>query len=158
MRKVSKIILLETTDQYNELLKGNSVTLRDGTVLTEFDKNAVYKIPASKLYRYHISIEYSTNQETYEFDVLSSSSDLFAGATTNAQKYTIIGTLYNNQNISVAVIKDNWSAFGSAVMTLLPEEFIVVGLIGRLDGSAVFVNSYIRTLDSITLNYTKMQI
>lgn len=157
-RQFSNIILLDNAQQYNDLLEGKSVTLASGAVLTELDKNAEYKVPASKLYRYHISIEYSTNQETYEFDVLSSSSDLFAGATTDAQKYKIVGTLYNSQNISVVVIKDNWSAFGCAVMTLLPEEFVVLGFIARLDGSTVFVNTAVQNLNNITFSYTKTQI
>ena len=157
MRTLSNIVLLENTEQYNALLRGESVTLKSGRVIT-LDENAVYQVPESKLYRYRISINYSAANETYEFDVLSSSSDLFAGATTDAQKYTIVGTLYSNQNIAVAVIKDSWTAFGCAVMTLLPEEFVVLGLIARLDGSTVLVNTAVPNPNNITLSYTKTQI
>ena len=156
-RQFSDIILLDNAQQYNDLLEGKSVTLASGTVLTELDKNAEYKVPASMLTRYHIVMTYSTNNEMYEFDVYSTNSDLFAGATTDSAKYAILAALYTGQTIPVTVIKDG-TAFGCVIMTLLTDAFAVLGGATRIDGSAVLINTSPSTLDGITINYTKTSV
>ena len=164
MRRLSNIILLETTDQYNELLKGNSVTLRDGTVLTEFDKNAVYKVPASMFTRYHIKIVYSISSgvtETIEFDIYSTNHALFSTSNTASANWAIFQALYANEKMVVAyhgyTDDISYNVIGSAVLTV-PESSVLDANIegGGFDKATIlpsYIVSYISPLNILSFTF-----
>ena len=123
-RYLSNIILLDNAQQYNDLLEGKSVTLASGTVLTELDKNAEYKVPASMLTRYHITIVYSISSgvtETIEFDIYSTNPALFSNSNTAIQNWSIFRQAYANERKVVAYKGTDGGTYhvvGSAVLTV----------------------------------------
>lgn len=156
-RRVSNIILLETTDQYNELLKGNSVTLRDGTVLTEFDKNAVYKVPSSQVYRYRVKIKWGRGIYI-NLDVPSKNDNLFADSSVASNMPTNFKTLYQlyaNQPIPVTFEQD--SNAGSVMMNITgSDSFTLTGAISDASGTCIgVVFTVIPSTDVLEINITK---
>lgn len=123
-RQFSNIILLDNAQQYNDLLDGKSVTLASGTVLTEIDPNAEYKVPASMFTRYHIKIVYSISSgvtESIEFDIYSTNPALFSTSNTASANWAIFQALYANEKMVVAYHgynDQNYDVIGSAVLTV----------------------------------------
>ena len=149
-RYLSNIILLDNAQQYNDLLEGKSVTLASGTVLTELDKNAEYKVPASMLTRYHIKIVYSPTSsitETIEFDIYSTNPALFSTSNTASANWEIFRTNYANEKIVVAyhgyTDDISYNVIGSAVLTVPESSALDANIEGGGFNNATIQPSYI---------------
>ncbi len=148
-RYLSNIILLDNAQQYNDLLEGKSVTLASGAVLTELDKNAEYKVPASMLTRYHIKIEYSISSgvtETIEFDIYSTNPALFSTSNTASANWAIFQANYANEKMSVAYHGYNdqdYDVIGSAVLTVPATSAADVDVEGGGFNRNAYIPSYI---------------
>ena len=149
-RQFSNIILLDNAQQYNDLLEGKSVTLASGTVLTEIDPNAEYKVPASMLTRYHIKIVYSISSgvtETIEFDIYSTNPALFSTSNTASANWEIFRTNYANEKIVVAyhgyTDDISYNVIGSAVLTVPESSGLDANIEGGGFNNATIQPSYI---------------